>query len=1546
MASLFMFESRRRALFCLCVLGVFTAVFALPFQMRSNAAKGFAQRTESHEADLPNYDIRVDKSKINKIAEFRNVSGKSASEVADAREAFVRGEEALKQRVPTLKIEYNEDIRIPEVIAPDVKQGRAFLTGPTTPARTSHANVLINFLKQNTELVGTNANQIDGLKVFSDYTNPDGNLSFVELNQEINGVPVFRGEVKAGFTRRGEMIRVINNLAPSLDYNSLSTDFNDPLAAVRAAAALINNDTSKLNLRVNSKESTDIKTVFGTGDSAPTAEKMYFPTEPGVAIPAWRVLIWQPVNAYYVIVDAATGTMLWRKNITQDQTQSATYSVYANPNAMINVADNPFPLTPGPTSPNGSQGAAIGRTSITRIGNEAPYTFNNLGWITDGLNKTDGNAIQAGLDRDGTDGVDTNSEAAGTSRTFNFSYNPLNPNTNTGDAPIPATQTYPGSAFQQGTVTQLFYISNWYHDELYRLGFTEQARNFQNDNFGRGGVGNDRVRGEGQDSSGTNNANFSTPADGGRGRMQMYIWTGSNPDIDGNVDADVVIHELTHGTSNRLHGNGSGLSTNMSSGMGEGWGDFYGHSLLSEPGDPINGVYTTGGYDTYLGQSGTYTNNYYYGIRRFPKAVIAFTGGPNNRPHNPLTFADADSTQISLTDGAYTRGPYGSSTADQVHALGEIWSSALWEVRAKFVTRLGWADGNRKVLQLVTDGMKLAPIGPTFLSERDAILAAAQASSFAPEAAIDVADVWGGFALRGIGASASIQVNGSSGTTRVTEAFDLPNLYQTPNLTISDASGDNDGFPEPGELLSLAIPLTNSTGSNAASVTLQIVGGGSANYGTIVTGATVSQQVSYSVPPGTVCGSTITLTLNVNSSLGATSFTRTFSVGQPTVTLTENFDGVTAPAFPAGWAAAVVQSGINFVTSNTTPDTAPNVAFALDPTTVGGGTDLTSPSIAINSAAATVTFRNNYDTEPGWDGGVLEISIGAGAFQDVITAGGAFVQNGYNGSLGAGANNPIASRSAWTGNSAGYITSIVRLPAAASGQNVRLKWRFGADDNTTGSGASPGWRIDSIQVAGSYTCNVSGPTPTATNTPVFTPTSTNTATATNTPTFTPTATNTATFTPTATNTATFTPTASNTATFTPTSTNTPTFTPTATNTPTPPPVISGTVTYGNAIPAATRFVSDVLLSGVGSPNVSATTGSNGTYSLSGFGAGSYTITPSKTGAANGSISSFDAARISQHTTGGAPLTGNQLVVADVSGNGVVSSFDSAQLARYIVSSPPFGTTGNWIFNPASSTHVSVNSNISDENYSALLMGEVSGNWVNVARSENEVVRMDRIAVSAPTLVTPDDKEVLIPVNISGITNKGIIAYEFDLRYDPSVIQPQTNAVDVAGTNSRGLTAVVNAEEAGLLRVAAYGPMPIESDGVLLNLRFTALGVNGSVSPLTWERIMFNEGDSTTITANGKVELSDSVPELAEISGRVLTAFGIGVPNAQVKLTDTTGRTLSAVSNGFGYYRFGDLKIGETFTLSIDSRGRSFTPVMVSTNGQLLNLDMIAVEKRR
>ncbi len=164
--------------------------------------------------------------------------------------------------------------------------------------------------------------------------------------------------------------------------------------------------------------------------------------------------------------------------------------------------------------------------------------------------------------------------------------------------------------------------------------------------------------------------------------------------------------------------------------------------------------------------------------------------------------------------------------------------------------------------------------------------------------------------------------------------------------------------------------------------------------------------------------------------------------------------------------------------------------------------------------------------------------------------------------------------------------------------------------------------------------------------------------------------------------------------------------------------VSGTVIYGNAIGSPTpRFVSNVTITAAGSPNLMTTTGSpgptEGQYSLTGFGAGAYTVTPTKTGGVNG-ITSFDAAKIAQHVAGTALLSGNQLIAADVSDNGSVSSFDAAQIARFASSSPPFGITGTWKFIPASRFYSSVTGDLTGKDYIALLMGDVSGNWTNTA----------------------------------------------------------------------------------------------------------------------------------------------------------------------------------------------------------------------------------------
>ncbi len=1382
-------ETRKGLLLSLFVLGMVTAVIVAPFKLGANAAsekaKGLFKRTTTADPSLPNYDIRLEKTDatVDFMLAARNSSGKSAAAVADLRDGFVRGEDALRQRVPTLKIEYNEDIRIPEVITPDVWKSKiARLTGASSEKR---AEILRDFVKSNNELVGVTDQQADDLVVAADYTNPDGNLSYAHLEQRPNGIPVFRSEVKAGFTQDGKIIRVINNLAPGLDYGSLSMDFRDPLDAVKSAARNINHELTTADVSRNDQDSTDLKVVFGTGDWATTAEKMYFPTEPGVAVPAWRVLIWQPVNAYYVIVDAATGTMLWRKNIGNDQTQSATYQVYRNANAYIDVADSPAPLSPGPLVPtSNTQGALISRTNVTLIGNEGTNSFNNNGWITDGANITDGNAAEAGIDRDGINGVDV-TQTGSPNRVFSSTWNPPPGSPAPGDDPLTAQA-------QRGAVIQMFYIMNRYHDELYKRGFTEAARNFQQTNFTGQGAGADRVSAEGQDSSGTNNANFNTPADGGRGRMQMYLWTGPTPDYDGTTDAEVIIHEHTHGLSNRLHGNASGLSTNMSGGMGEGWSDFYSYTMLAEPTDPINGVYTTGGYATYL--LGGMQSNYYYGIRRFPRAPITFLG-PNGKPHNPFTFqyinANCDTligTTATNPNSAYPRNPVVSTSSasqacDQVHNAGEIWSSALWEVRNRMVTRLGFTAGTTRVLQVVTDGMKLAPIGPTFLQERDAIIAAASAlpRGEAPQASADVADVRDGFRVRGMGFSASIQNPGSGGNTAaVTEAFDVPNALITNPISVSDSSGNNNGFPEPGENVLVSVPITNSSGATITNVSGSVTGGGTVSYGDIADGATVTRQIPYSVPGGAVCGSMHQVTITGTSTLGALN--------------PQNYSfrlGVPVGGAPATFTNSAAISIVDNAASSPYPS---NI-------TVSGLSG--NKIIKMNINGLTHTFPGDID--------MLLVGPGGQKFVPMSDMGSGGDVSNINLVLRDGAAGPLSTSQITAGEfqpgNTDTTTDVFPAPAPASPYNnpapagvATFATTFGSDGATmngtwslyvrddagidTGS-ISGGWGL--TFEANDYTCAA------------------------------------------------------------------------------PSGTISGTVTYGNAIPAATRFVSNVSISGAGSPNVSTVTGglgaTEGQYILSGFGAGAYTVTPTKTGAVNGAISSLDAARVAQHVASTVVLNATQQSVADVSNNGGLSSLDAAMIAKFVAgppyTAPGIGVTSNWKFNPTNRAYASVSSNVTGQDYTGLLMGEVTGNWANNGtRPVNGPVRTT--SVEAPRVSAPTGGQVNLPVTVRGASGKGIIAYEFALRYDPSVIQPQADPVDLTATVSRGLSAVANAAEPGLLRVVVYGPMPIDGNGVLLNLRFTAVGEPGAGSDLSWERIIFNEGDPGTMVTDGRVDLTAAV----------------------------------------------------------------------------------------
>jgi len=198
----------------------------------------------------------------------------------------------------------------------------------------------------------------------------------------------------------------------------------------------------------------------------------------------------------------------------------------------------------------------------------------------------------------------------------------------------------------------------------------------------------------------------------------------------------------------------------------------------------------------------------------------------------------------------------------------------------------------------------------------------------------------------------------------------------------------------------------------------------------------------------------------------------------------ENFDNVTPPALPPGWLATNAQGQPPFwITSNSgvpipPADTLPNAAFIDDPAVVSDKR-LDSLPIPLPPARLQLTFRHNFnleasDVDPnlGFDGGVLELSTdGGNTFRDIVTAGGSFVTGGYNRTISTGRGSPIAGRQAWSGNSQGFITTVVNLPILSTG--FRLRWRMASDT----SGSNEGWRVDTINIAGCAPAPCQPPTP-------------------------------------------------------------------------------------------------------------------------------------------------------------------------------------------------------------------------------------------------------------------------------------------------------------------------------------------------------------------------------------------------------------------------------------------------------------------------------------
>ncbi|RYY17916.1 MAG: T9SS type A sorting domain-containing protein, partial [Cytophagaceae bacterium] len=485
------------------------------------------------------------------------------------------------------------------------------------------------------------------------------------------------------------------------------------------------------------------------------------------------------------------------------------------------------------------------------------------------------------------------------------------------------------------------------------------------------------------------------------------------PQIDGDYDNGVVTHEYGHGVSTRLTGGPANSSClgNAEQG-GEGWSDYLALMLTTNwaTAQPTDGP-NARPVGTYAAGQATTAG----GIRRYPYSTSLTT--------NPLTYANV-------------------AANPEVHAIGEIWCAALWDMTWNIIQQRGTIQpnlynttapgGNTIALQLMVQGLKLQPCQPGFLDARDAILAA---DSLLYQGQYHCA-IWNAFARRGMGFSA-VQGLSTSATDQVA-AFDTP-----PNVILQKQS-----TVLAGNTFTVSFKLSCGCQSATTPYTLTDELPTGMQYLSSTGGTLVGNKVTFSNLTFATPGQTQTLSFQAQATAAAAC--------TPVLPVNDNRETQLLGGF-----ANQTTTGTKLWAPSTAHAYSGANSWAAPADTIPTDFTLTSAPFT-PTGLSTLSFYHYFDFEATYDGGLVELSSDNGVTWQNAAA--YFVLNGYNSTFDASttsARQRCFSGRSVVGNTR-FIRSVLDLRSFV-GQSMRVRFRTNTD---TGSpGTFEGWFVDDIQVA-------------------------------------------------------------------------------------------------------------------------------------------------------------------------------------------------------------------------------------------------------------------------------------------------------------------------------------------------------------------------------------------------------------------------------------------------------------------------------------------------
>lgn len=388
-----------------------------------------------------------------------------------------------------------------------------------------YSGVVKTYLQQNRAQHSLKQQDVSGATIASQSFSKSMQVQNLYVEQRHQGIKVF-GSTSPLVLKDGAIVSAklsfTENAAAKV--NSTTPAITAVNAISKAANALGLENPANLNLI---QTVSDNSYIFSNGnislENIPVELVYQKMDETGALKLAWDLSIYlKDASHYYnVRIDALTGTLLetndWVVSCNFDNVEGShshgnVESVLFAGNKVQQAARTlgdgasyrvfPLPLI----GPNDGADAIVTDPSDAVA---SPYGWHDWnGAPGPEFTTTKGNNVLANEDRSGNNAPGAMAEG-GPTLTFDFPFE------------LPRVPL----AFLDGAITNLFYMNNMIHDIMYHYGFDEVSGNFQKNNYGNGGAGNDFVVADAQDGSGMNNANFGTPPDGGAPRMQMYLWS-------------------------------------------------------------------------------------------------------------------------------------------------------------------------------------------------------------------------------------------------------------------------------------------------------------------------------------------------------------------------------------------------------------------------------------------------------------------------------------------------------------------------------------------------------------------------------------------------------------------------------------------------------------------------------------------------------------------------------------------------------------------------------------------------------------------------------------------------------------------------------------------------------------------------------------------------------------------------------------------------------------------------------------------------------------